>query len=124
MSNNSPIHPGKVAWTGENPGIYLKETQDGPWTGLMCFFRIFYSDYGMGNGIVVLAQPGVVQGYPAVAEFLHQRQRAAGAVPDRRILLEVRLIPCLARYTGRHPSADDRMPAGGQHAVDLFGNRS
>jgi hypothetical protein len=65
----SPIHPGKVAWTGENPGIYLKDTQDGPWTGLMCFFRIFYSEHGMGSGIVVLDKPGTAQGFPTVANF-------------------------------------------------------
>jgi hypothetical protein len=69
VSDMSPIHPGKVDWTGENPGIYLKDTQDGPWTGLMCFFRIFYSDHGMGSGMVVLDKPGVAQGYPAVANF-------------------------------------------------------
>ena len=28
--SNAPIHPGAVAWTGENPGIYLKDRQDGP----------------------------------------------------------------------------------------------
>lgn len=69
MANRSPIHPGPVAWTGENPGIYLKDTQDGPWTGLMCFFRIFYSSHGMGSGIVVLDKPGVAQGFPNVANF-------------------------------------------------------
>ncbi|HLG79853.1 MAG TPA: hypothetical protein VKY22_02485 [Bradyrhizobium sp.] len=67
--SRSPIHPGKVAWTGENPGIYLKDTQDGPWTGLMCFFRIFYSEQGMGSGIVVLDEPGIAKGYPEVANF-------------------------------------------------------
>jgi len=69
MSSKSPIHPGKVDWTGENPGIYLKREQDGPWTGLMCFFRILYSDHGMGTGIVVLDEPGVAKGYPAVKNF-------------------------------------------------------
>lgn len=69
MPNKSPIHPGQVAWTGENPGIYLKDSQDGPWTGLMCFFRIFYSRHGMGRGIVVLDRPGIAQGYPEVANF-------------------------------------------------------
>ncbi len=69
MANKSPIHPGKVDWTGENPGIYLKDDQEGPWTGLMCFFRILYSDHGMGSGIVVLDQPGIMQGYPAVLNF-------------------------------------------------------
>ena len=49
----SPIHPGAVAWTGENPGIYLKDTQDGPWTGLMTFFRIMWSPHGRGHGVLL-----------------------------------------------------------------------
>ena len=65
----SPIHPGKVDWTGENPGIYLKDTQDGPWTGLMTFFRIVYSPHGLGHGVVVLDQPGVEKGPPEVQNF-------------------------------------------------------
>lgn len=65
----SPIHPGKVDWTGENPGIYLKETQDGPWTGLMTFYRIFWSPLGMGTGVVVLDQPGVERGLPEARNF-------------------------------------------------------
>ena len=47
----SPIHPGKVDWTGDNPGIYLKDHQDGTWTSLATFFRIFYSPHGMGHGV-------------------------------------------------------------------------
>lgn len=62
--SKDPVHPGKVAWTGENPGIYLKETPDGPWSGLMCFFRIVYSPHGMGHGVVVLDQPGQAKGMP------------------------------------------------------------
>ena len=65
----SPIHPGKVAWTGENPGIYLKDAQDGPWTGLMTFYRVFYSAHGMGQGVVLLDEPGLEQGLPAARNF-------------------------------------------------------
>jgi hypothetical protein len=65
----SPIHPGTVDWTGENPGIYLKEREDGPWTGLMCFFRIVYSPHGMGHGIVVLDDPNAERGLPAARNF-------------------------------------------------------
>lgn len=65
----SPIHPGPVAWSGENPGIYLKERDDGPWTGLMCFFRIVYSPHGMGHGIVVLDDPNREEGRPAADNF-------------------------------------------------------
>lgn len=67
--SQSPIHPGPVDWSGENPGIYLKDTQDGPWTGLMCFFRIVYSPQGLGTGIVVLDKPGVAEGRPKVDNF-------------------------------------------------------
>ena len=65
----SPIHPGEVAWTGENPGIYLKETQDGPWTGLVTFFRILWSPHGMGHGVVLLDEPATEQGLPEVRNF-------------------------------------------------------
>jgi hypothetical protein len=65
----SPIHPGPVDWTGENPGIYLKDDQDGPWTGLMTFFRIMWSPHGMGHGVVVLDEPGVEKGLPAAQNF-------------------------------------------------------
>ncbi len=65
----SPIHPGAVAWTGENPGIYLKDTQDGPWTGLLTFFRITWSEHGRGHGVVVLDDPEVEQSLPEVANF-------------------------------------------------------
>jgi hypothetical protein len=65
----TPIHPGAVAWTGENPGIYLKETQDGPWTGLMTFFRVVWSPHGMGHGAVVLDEPGLEKGLPAARNF-------------------------------------------------------
>lgn len=63
MSRN-PIHPGAVDWSGENPGIYLKEDADGPWTGLMCFFRIVCSPHGLGNGIIVLDRPDLEVGLP------------------------------------------------------------
>ena len=65
----SPIHPGEVAWTGENPGIYLKETQDGPWTGLVTFFRILWSPHGMGRGVVLLDEPATEKGLPEVRNF-------------------------------------------------------
>jgi len=67
--SNSPVHPGKVDWTGENPGIYLKDEQDGPWTGLMCFFRIMVSDHGRGHGVVVLDEPTLEESLPNADNF-------------------------------------------------------
>ena len=67
---NSPIHPGAVAWMGENPGIYLKDTQDGPWTGLMTFFRIMWSPYGRGHGVLLLDRPMEEKGLAQLARSL------------------------------------------------------
>ena len=64
-----PIQPGPVDWSGENPGIYLKESPEGPWTGLMCFFRIVTSPYGLGSGIVVLDRPDSDAGLPNVSNI-------------------------------------------------------
>jgi hypothetical protein len=74
----SPIHPGRVAWTGENPGIYLKEQPDGPWTGLATFFRITWSPYGGGVGVLVLDEPNTEDGLPGVRNFcLSDNERLA-----------------------------------------------
>ncbi len=64
-----PIHAGEVDWSGENPGIYLKEDPEGPWTGLMCFYRVVYSPHGMGSGVVVLDEPNIEKGRPDVDNF-------------------------------------------------------
>lgn len=44
-----PINPGKVEWSGENPGIYLKESADGPFVSLVSFFRVICSPHGRGH---------------------------------------------------------------------------
>lgn len=62
----SPVNPGKVEWTGDNPGIYLKDKNDpqGPWISLALFFNIVISPYGAGRGIVILDNPNAAKGYP------------------------------------------------------------
>jgi hypothetical protein len=52
-----PIHPGTVDWSGENPGISLKETADGPFACLVSFFRVIYSPHGRGHAAFVLLEP-------------------------------------------------------------------
>lgn len=46
-----------VAWSGENPGIYLKERADGPWTALATFFRVVISPHGRGHAALVMLDP-------------------------------------------------------------------
>lgn len=52
-----PIHPGKVEWSGENPGMYLKETADGPFVTLISFFRVVLSPHGRGHAAFMLLDP-------------------------------------------------------------------
>lgn len=56
MSSN-PYTDGQVAWTGENPGMYLKADPAGEWTSLLCFFRITWSPLGRGHALVLLEDP-------------------------------------------------------------------
>ncbi|NMG34475.1 hypothetical protein GRF61_08450 [Azoarcus sp. TTM-91] len=62
MSN--PVHPGKVAWTGDNPGIYLKNDPDGDWASLATYFKINYSPFGMGKGVLLLEKPQMAASLP------------------------------------------------------------
>ena len=59
-----PINPGRVDWSGENPGIYLKDTPDGDYTTLAVFFRVVLSPYGRGQAAVVLGAPDEAKGWP------------------------------------------------------------
>jgi len=48
---------GTVEWSGENPGISLKETPDGPFVALASFFRVVLSPHGRGHALVLLQAP-------------------------------------------------------------------
>jgi hypothetical protein len=51
------IFPGAIDWSGENPGMYLKESTDGPFVTLVSFFRVMLSPHGGGHAVVVLQEP-------------------------------------------------------------------
>jgi hypothetical protein len=51
------VFPGTVEWSGENPGISLKERPDGPFTALASFFRVVLSPHGRGHALVLLQSP-------------------------------------------------------------------
>jgi hypothetical protein len=51
------INPAKVDWSGENPGMYLKESADGPFTALVSFFRVVTSPHGPGHAVMFLTDP-------------------------------------------------------------------
>jgi hypothetical protein len=51
------VFPGTVEWSGENPGISLKDTPDGPFVALASFFRVVLSPHGRGHALVLLQSP-------------------------------------------------------------------
>ena len=51
------LFPGKVEWSGENPGISLKEDPAGPFTTLASFFRVVLSPHGRGHALVLMLSP-------------------------------------------------------------------
>lgn len=59
----SPVNPGQVVWTGDNPGIYLQDPQ-GRWQTMAVYFRVVSSPHGAGSGILVLGDPFSERGWP------------------------------------------------------------
>jgi len=51
------INPAHVDWSGENPGMYLKERADGPNTALISFFRVVKSPHGRGHAVIFVTDP-------------------------------------------------------------------
>lgn len=64
----NPINPGRVEWSGENPGIYLRDSDrpELPWCTLALYFRIVISPYGVGRAMLVLGRPDERAPFPVV----------------------------------------------------------
>lgn len=61
MPLNTPITPGVVDWTGENPGILLKDS-NGDFSAMALFFRVAWSPVGQGQVLLLYGTPGEVDG--------------------------------------------------------------
>ena len=67
-----PKHPfpdGTVDWSGDNPGIYLKDSADGPFISLMVWFRVALSSHGIGHALVLFEDPTRSISWPGIANF-------------------------------------------------------
>ena len=65
------INPGRVDWSGENPGIYLKHSADDEsYCLLALFFRVALSPYGKGHAAIVLGAPDEAKGWPDATNFI------------------------------------------------------
>ncbi len=61
MPLSEPITAGVVDWTGENPGILLKDS-DGNFSAMALFFRVAWSPVGQGQVMLLYGTPGAVEG--------------------------------------------------------------
>ena len=56
-----PITPGVVDWSGENPGILLKN-EDDSFSAMALFFRVAWSPVGQGEVMLLYGTPNAEQG--------------------------------------------------------------
>ena len=61
MPLNQPVTPGSVDWTGENPGILLKD-EAGNFTAMALFFRVAWSPAGQGQVLLLYGTPDRAEG--------------------------------------------------------------
>lgn len=116
MATREPIHPGSVDWSGENPGMYLKEKADGPFVTLVSFFRVVLSPYGRGHALVLLESPMldvslpealnicVTDNEPLAYWLVKEFASCFGAFRGVPALGSMRYVP----LTGVQPSGDQR----------------
>lgn len=64
------INPGRVEWSGENPGIYLKQDAGTAYSTLALFFRVVLSPFGRGHAVIVLGAPDMARGWPGVPNLI------------------------------------------------------
>src|SRR3972149_1468367 len=57
MTTRAPIHPGTVDWSGENPGMCLKEEADGPFGTLASFSGAALAWGALGEPFLVALPP-------------------------------------------------------------------
>jgi hypothetical protein len=67
--DSSPLLASAVDWTGDNPGIYLKDGPDAPFRTLTVWFRIAHSRHGAGHALVLFEDPTRSAGWPEVANY-------------------------------------------------------
>ena len=94
----TPIHPGKVDWTGENPGILLKEHPDGPWSAMALFFRIAYSPAGRGHMLLLYEEPDRASSLPATHNVVMHDNRAMADYLMRTFVAKLATFAGAAAY--------------------------
>jgi hypothetical protein len=94
----SPVNPGQVVWSGENPIISLRDGAEGEELTNATFFRIVFSEAGTGHALFLSSQAfGPAVGYTdnmALGRWLRDA-----------------MLPVYAHYAGRDVGAIALEPA-------------
>src|SRR5262245_16457361 len=127
----SPFSPNRVSWSGENPGIYLKDSADGKFTALASFFRVVLSPHGPGKAVVVCAAPDKAAGAEAGNFVIADNERLArwlvsdfvshfGAFKDKPALKSLAYLKLdQAATRGDTKSSWVEEISGGGHKVEM-----
>lgn len=93
------VRAGAVAWTGDNPFIYLKTNPDGDWSSLSLFFRITTSVAGRGHLSLVVERPYEEHGDGMVRLALTDNEQLARFLLDKFVSKFVLFRPSSALDT-------------------------
>ncbi len=110
MPLDTPIHPGEVVWTGENPGILFKTDPDGPFTAMALFFRIAWSPAGRGSVLLLLEEPDRPAGWPDAVNVLVSDNRALAEYLMDSFIVK---LPAFTDLPGRRHATFLDMTGGG-----------
>ena len=118
MPLSTPVNSGKIWWSGDNPGILLKENEEGPWSALALFFQIVFTPAGRGNALFLYENPNAKESLPNVHNVvLHDNEKMArwladnfiGALPgpfsESPAFKELQYIPLTECYTSGDTSS-------------------
>lgn len=70
MRYAAPVLPGRVDWTGDNPGILLREGPEGPFTAMCLSFRVDWSPAGAGRVLLLYGDPDCSGAPEAAGNYL------------------------------------------------------
>ncbi len=118
MPLETPITPGAVDWTGENPGILLKNA-DGSFSAMALFFRVAWSPVGQGQALLLYGTPEAADGPPHAPNILLSDNHALGE------FLRDNFVARLGAFSSIPPFANLRHEHAGtvRTSGDPMGNR-
>ena len=80
-----PITPGVVDWSGENPGILLKDAA-GNFSAMALFFRVAWSPVGQGHVLWLYGRPAAAAGVPEAPNVMLTDNVALGDFLKRNFI--------------------------------------